>query len=37
MECLCVAYLGVVVGDEGVTQSADLTVHGQTLKITGIC
>jgi hypothetical protein len=27
--------LGVVVGDEGVAQSTDLTVHDKTLKVTG--
>jgi len=29
--------LGVVEGDELVTQSTDLTVHDKTLKITLIC
>jgi hypothetical protein len=29
------AYLGVVVGDERITQSTDLTVHDKTLEITG--
>lgn len=28
-------YLGVVVGDESIAQSTDLTVHDKTLKVTG--